>query len=82
MAATRSDSKKIDANQKSTWQLCWKNEEWEDANIVPVEPLLKASRDIRIDALKNIGHLISGLQSEARSRIEAIQFAKELVKEL
>lgn len=71
---------KIDVDQKSAWQLCWKDETWRDS--VGVQALLKAPRDIRIQAVKNIGHLITALHGEAQSRIESIQYAKELIKEL
>jgi hypothetical protein len=47
-----------------------------------VEPVLKASRDLRIEALQEASTIINLLIETANAKIQAIQKAKQLVSEL
>ena len=47
-----------------------------------VKPLLKASRNVRIEGLRDAPRLIDQLKWEAKQRISAIQDAKKLISEL
>ena len=46
------------------------------------EPVLRASRDLRIEALQEATYIIKLLMDEANAKIQAIQRAKQLVTEL
>jgi hypothetical protein len=54
----------------------------EEQETESVEPVLKASRDLRIEALQEAPLIIRMLMDQANAKILAIQKAKELVSEL
>ena len=56
----------------------------EDAAVTELEyvPLLRSSRNLRIEALQEAPMILRLLKEEAESRISAIQRAKQLVSEL
>jgi hypothetical protein len=60
-----------------SWQLAYRPYDTAD-----LEPLLRASRDVRIEGLRLVPQIVTGLKSAAEDRIRVMQEAKQFATEL